>query len=116
MRFLIDAQLLRRLGKVFEEAGYEVIHTLDLPKKNATEDIEINRISIQEKYIVITKDRDFLNSFIINKQPYKLLLVTTGNIKNNDLITLFEKNLLEIIKLFKIHYVLEMNGNNIAVY
>lgn len=31
MKFLIDAQLPRRLANVFKEAGYEAIHTLDLP-------------------------------------------------------------------------------------
>jgi predicted nuclease of predicted toxin-antitoxin system len=116
MKFLIDAQLPRRLANLFKEAGYEAIHTLDLPKRNATEDVEINQISIQEQYVVITKDRDFLNSFLTNEEPYKLLLVTTGNIKNNDLIALFQENLSELNQLLNEHDLIEINRNNIVVY
>lgn len=116
MKFLIDAQLPRRLANVFKEAGYEAIHTLDLPNQNATKDIEINQISIQEQYVVISKDSDFLNSFLTVKQPYKLLLVTTGNIKNNDLIMLFQNNISEIAQLFKNHDLIEINRDNIVIY
>jgi predicted nuclease of predicted toxin-antitoxin system len=40
----------------------------------------LQRISMQQERIVVTKDRDFLDSFLLRQQPYKLLLVTTGNI------------------------------------
>lgn len=36
MKFLVDAQLPRRLVKRFREAGFEAIHTLDLPMGNRT--------------------------------------------------------------------------------
>jgi predicted nuclease of predicted toxin-antitoxin system len=42
-------------------------------------------ISIQEERIVVTKDTDFFDSFLIRQQPYKLLLVSTGNITNAEL-------------------------------
>ena len=48
MKFLVDAQLPRRLVKRFREAGFEAIHTLDLPMGNRTSDIEINALSIRE--------------------------------------------------------------------
>jgi predicted nuclease of predicted toxin-antitoxin system len=116
MKFLIDSQLPRRLTNIFREAGYSVIHTLDLPKKNLTQDLEINRISMEQNYIVITKDKDFWNSFLLSQQPYKLLLVTTGNINNNDLINLFQENLTEITELFNEHDVIEINRDKIVVY
>ena len=37
MKFLIDAQLPRRLVNIFNEFGYEAIYTLDLPDGNATQ-------------------------------------------------------------------------------
>ena len=82
MKFLVDAQLPVRLARFLESAGYDTIHTKDLPQRNATTDVEINAISIQESRIVVTKDRDFFDSFLIRQEPYKLLLVTTGNITN----------------------------------
>ncbi|WP_445174466.1 DUF5615 family PIN-like protein [Microcoleus sp.] len=62
------------------------MHTKDLPRRNTTPDSEINWLSIQENRIVITKDRNFIDSFMIQQQPYKLLILTTGNINNNQLI------------------------------
>ena len=38
MKFLIDAQLPRRLAHQLEVAGFETIHTLDLPQGNRTTD------------------------------------------------------------------------------
>ncbi|MEI6369259.1 MAG: DUF5615 family PIN-like protein [Nostocales cyanobacterium ELA608] len=82
MKFLIDAQLPERIANLLEKSGYDVVHTKNLPLQNATPDSEINKLSIIEQRIVITKDKDFLDSFLIKKEPYKLLLITTGNIIN----------------------------------
>jgi predicted nuclease of predicted toxin-antitoxin system len=70
MKFLVDAQLPVRLANFLQKAGYDTIHTKDLFLKNATPDTEINSISMREKRIVISKDSDFLDSFLINQIPY----------------------------------------------
>ncbi|MEH1774010.1 MULTISPECIES: DUF5615 family PIN-like protein [unclassified Nostoc] len=49
----------------------------------------MNAVSIQQNRILITKDVDFVNSFLTVQQPYKLLLITTGNINNSELESLF---------------------------
>ena len=116
MKFLIDAQLPVRLARILKEAGYDAIHTRDLPRQNTTQDAEINLTSIEQERIVITKDRDFLDSFLICQQPYKLLLVTTGNINNNELIALFVKNLPELVKLFEQYSLIEINYTNIIIH
>ena len=41
MRVLLDAQLSRRLARRMKDAGYDVVHTLDLAKGNRTPDTEI---------------------------------------------------------------------------
>ena len=38
MKFLIDAQLPRRLANQLEAAGFETTHTLDLPQGNRSTD------------------------------------------------------------------------------
>jgi predicted nuclease of predicted toxin-antitoxin system len=75
MKFLVDAQLPRRLARRLREAGHEAIHTLDLPLGNRTTDTIINDLSAREHYAVVTKDSDFVNSFILSRRPYKLLLI-----------------------------------------
>jgi predicted nuclease of predicted toxin-antitoxin system len=82
MKFLIDAQLPGALVTSFREAGLEATHTFDLPDSNRTTDQTINELSIKERYIVVTNDSDFVESFLLRGEPWKLLLVSTGNISN----------------------------------
>ena len=85
MRFLVDAQLPRRLARRLREGGHDAVHTLDLPDGNRTTDAEINRRSVEEARIVVTKDADFVDSLLLQGVPYKLLLIATGNIRNSEL-------------------------------
>jgi predicted nuclease of predicted toxin-antitoxin system len=71
------------------DAGHDTIHTLDLPDANRTTDAEINELSARDLRVVITKDTDFVDSFLLFHRPYKLLLISTGNIANADLTELF---------------------------
>ncbi len=116
MKFLVDAQLPVRLARFLESAGYDTIHTKDLLNKNATSDTEINAVSIRDNRIVITKDSDFLNSFLTIKEPYKLLLVTTGNINNLELEALFAANLESLVELFNSNSYIEMTRDSIIVH
>jgi predicted nuclease of predicted toxin-antitoxin system len=99
MKFIVDAQLPRRLARFIQDSGYDAIHTLDLSQQNATPDSNINALSVAQERIVITKDSDFVDSFLTIQQPYKLLLITTGNIKNSELEILFATYLPNIIDL-----------------
>ncbi|WP_290439415.1 DUF5615 family PIN-like protein [Leptolyngbya sp. 'hensonii'] len=40
-----------------------------MPQHNATPDAFINQLSIQDQRIVITKDADFVESFLLQNQP-----------------------------------------------
>ncbi len=93
MKFLVDAQLPRRLAARLREAGHDAVHTLDLPLGNLTPDSVINEISAAEGRVVVTKDADFVNSFHLRRAPRKLLLVSTGNIRNSELERLLLSNL-----------------------
>ena len=97
MKFLVDAHLPRHLALLLREHGYDAVHTLDLAEGNRTTDNRINEISEMQRRVVITKDADFVNSFLISKRPYKLLLISTGNISNQELEGLFVRNLPAIV-------------------
>ncbi|MBI3406965.1 MAG: DUF5615 family PIN-like protein [Planctomycetes bacterium] len=116
MNFLIDAQLPRRLARVLAAAGHDAIHTLDLPNANRTTDAEINSISLQQKRIVITKDADFVDSFLLSNEPYKLLLVSTGNISNNDLETLVTPLISMLATTFQSHDYAELTRTALFVH
>ena len=116
MKFLVDAQLPIRLARFLQVSGYDTLHTRDLPQQNSTSDSQINEISIQNKRIVITKDSDFVDSFMTIQKPFKLLLVTTGNIKNSELEQIFTDNLSILINLFEHHNYIEISRDNIIVH
>ncbi|MCR5887001.1 DUF5615 family PIN-like protein [Hymenobacter sp. J193] len=93
LRLLVDAQLPKRLAHwLTTEAGCDCLHTLDLPEANYTPDGAISNLSMQEQRVVISKDADFVNTFLLHGKPHKLLLVSTGNITTNDLLALFQQH------------------------
>jgi predicted nuclease of predicted toxin-antitoxin system len=85
MKFIIDAQLPRRIAYLLRNAGHDAVHTLDLPRQNATSDAEITTIAEQEQRIVVTKDADFVETFVLSHRPPKLVVIATGNIRNVEL-------------------------------
>lgn len=113
MKFLVDAQLPKTLAFLLREKGFDAVHTTELPNGNDTTDSEINSISLTENRIVISKDVDFYDSFTAKKEPYKLLQVKTGNIKNSKLLELFDKNLELIIKKLDESSVVQISQNYI---
>jgi predicted nuclease of predicted toxin-antitoxin system len=116
MKFIVDAQLPTKLAILLREYGYDTLHTRDLPLQNKTPDAYISSLSIQEQRIVITKDADFVESFILRQLPYKLPLVSTGNIKNSELELLFRENIECIVGLFEEHQYLELGRGQIIIH
>ncbi|BAP57655.1 hypothetical protein THII_3358 [Thioploca ingrica] len=116
MKFLVDAQLPRRLVYHWRDIGFKAMHTLDLPHGNRTQDDEINTFSTREQWIVVSKDRDFVDSFLIQGKPYKLLLITTGNITNAALETLLVAHLEKLVILFEKHSFIELNTTAIIIH
>jgi len=116
MKFLVDAQLPKRLALAIAAQDHDVLHTLDLPDANKTPDKQINDVSEQERRIVITKDADFVNSFLVSDRPYKLLLISTGNISNRELESLFMPQLSKIVEAFEAHRYVELNRTSLIIH
>ena len=116
MKLLVDAQLPRRLVYRLRETGHDAKHTLDLPSGNRTPDSEIVEIAMQERRIVITKDADFVNSFIVRGQPRKLLLISTGNITNQELERLLLENIGQLAEIFEDYHFVEPDRRGITIH
>ncbi len=116
MKFVVDAQLPRQLAALLREAGFDAIHTLDLSQGNRTPDTSINELSLAEKRIVITKDSDFVDSFILRQVPWKLLLVSTGNISNKNLMSLFLVNIERLSESFDAFDFIEINRETVIFH
>jgi predicted nuclease of predicted toxin-antitoxin system len=116
VRFLVDAQLPRRLARELNDMGHDAIHTLDLPKRNATPDGDIANLADHEGRVVVTKDVDFLNSHLVGGTPRRLLRVLTGNISNPELLALFEANIAIIEERFADSDLIELSADTIVSY
>jgi predicted nuclease of predicted toxin-antitoxin system len=115
MKFLVDAQLPRRLARQLSAAGHDAIHTLDLPARNLTDDDSIRELAERDGRVVVTKDSDFVDSHILRGQPPKLLLVTTGNITNDELESLFAAHLSAIVATFSGSVFVELDRDGLIV-
>ncbi|MEI6334150.1 MAG: DUF5615 family PIN-like protein [Methylococcaceae bacterium] len=113
MKFIVDAHLPRRLAASLKWWGHDVMHTLDFPSGNRTPDWRINEISMEQQRVVITKDADFVNSFLLSRVPFKLLLVSTGNVSNQALEEIFSKNILEIIEALNSYEYVEITQTSL---
>jgi predicted nuclease of predicted toxin-antitoxin system len=116
VKFVVDAHLPRRLVVRLRECGHDAIHTLDLPHGNRTTDSEINEISVREQRVVMTKDTDFVDSLLIRGEPWRLLLITTGNIRNQLLEELFLANLDRIVEVLETHQYVELSRSAVVLH
>src|SRR5277367_3413507 len=116
MKFIVDAQLPRRLARELVVAGHDAVHTLDLPAGNQTQDKEIITLAIRENRIVVTKDNDFVTSFLLQGTPPKLLLISTGNISNDQLSKLLAANLTALENAFTKYDFVELSGSTITIH
>jgi predicted nuclease of predicted toxin-antitoxin system len=72
--------------------------------------------AIREGRIVVTKDNDFVTSFLLRGTPPKLLLVSTGNISNDALSKLFAANLTALEKAFADYDFVELSAATITIH
>lgn len=115
MRFLVDVQLPRRAATWLINAGYDAVHTLDLPDGNRTTDQPVIDLADREGRAVVTKDADFVDSHLLRSRPEKLFLISIGNISNLGLEALVVPLISDIIREFQTHAFLELGPSGLVV-
>lgn len=116
MKFLVDAQLPRRLAQALTATGHETIHSLDLPQGNRSTDTDLIEVAAREGRVLVTKDSDFVTGFWLRGAPPKLLLVSTGNIDNDSLLHLFAVNLPVVIAALSQHDFVELSRTALTIH
>ena len=118
LRFIVDTLLPPSLAEFFRRRGFDATHVVDYPSGALTQDDEIISIATVENRIIVTKDIDFFDYFILKNYPPAVLLLQMGNIKNRDLFLLLENHLDTIQKLFTENYkrLVLINRYKILVY
>jgi predicted nuclease of predicted toxin-antitoxin system len=64
MKFLVDAQLPRRLAYRLRSEGHDALHTLDLPAANRTPDPTVALVANRDGRVLVSKDADFVSSHL----------------------------------------------------
>ena len=105
----------RRLARELAAAGHDAVHTSDFPAANRTPDKEIVALAVLENRIVVTKDNDFVASFLLHGRPPKLLLISTGNISNDQLSRLLASNLSSLENAFSNYDFVELSALTITI-
>jgi predicted nuclease of predicted toxin-antitoxin system len=107
--------LPRRFANWLSEAGHDALHTLDLPRKNKTTDDELIARAMRDGRIVISKDADFVQAYLVNGEP-PLLLISTGNISNAELEKILRANLQGIDDAFALGKFVELTSEALVVH
>ena len=93
MKFLCDVHISYKINTAIQKAGYNAEHVNDMPDRWHTPDQTIAAYADQHDLILITKDKDFRNSFLLNRRPKKIIKINLGNVANQRLSTLLVDNL-----------------------
>lgn len=83
---------------------------------NRTPDAEIIACAARELRVVVTKDDDFVQSFLLSGQPSRLLLVATGNIANAELERLLRANPASIEAALDTNHFVELNRDALVIH
>ena len=92
MTFLLDVHLPRRLAALIKAKGHDAIHVLDILNRGRTKDTDIRRHADDYQFVLISKDKDFVTSHTFLRSPRKLIKINLGNLGNEELMSIFEKN------------------------
>lgn len=116
MKFLVDAQLPRRLAHRLRDRGHDALHTLDLERGNRTPDRQLSALADQDGLVLVTKDADFVNSHVLAGRPAKLLLISTGNLDTGALERLLFGSLADIVTAFATASFVELTRTSLVVH
>ena len=97
MKILFDAniswKLVNKLNLTFGECAHVDYIGLNVP----AEDIDIWNFALENGYIIVIKDNDFVDLLKVNGFPPKVVLLKTGNNSSTSLMELL-KNAKEMIE------------------
>jgi predicted nuclease of predicted toxin-antitoxin system len=99
MKFLCDVHISYAIAKRLHSLGFETIHVNEILDKWFTKDSDISAYADLHDLILISKDADFKNSFVIKKSPNKFIKINLGNISNQELAEILSNNIEFLRKL-----------------
>jgi predicted nuclease of predicted toxin-antitoxin system len=89
VNFLVDAQLPPALARWIASQGHQAAHVFDLGLQSA-DDPAIWERARNDQAIVISKDEDFVDRWLLSEKPVPLIWIRKGNCSNRALMLWLE--------------------------
>jgi len=117
VKFLCDVHISIKVAKHLNQLGHSAEHVNSILDKWHTKDKDIAKYADKHSLILITKDQDFRNSYLLNHKPKKLIKINLGNISNNELLHILEKhiNQIESVQQKDKSFMIEINKTGIWI-
>lgn len=89
MKFLVDAQLPPALARWIGDHGHQATHVFELGFHTADDPLIWQRAAV-EQVVIVSKDEDFVDHWLVSNQPVPLIWVRKGNCSNRVLVAWLE--------------------------
>ena len=93
MKVLCDVHIALKVVRFFQSKNVNALHVNDLPDSYYSSDKDICKFADKSDYVVVTKDSDFLDTYLVHRTPKSLIKINLGNISTPELIAIFERHL-----------------------
>jgi predicted nuclease of predicted toxin-antitoxin system len=97
VNFLVDAQLPPVLARWIVSRGHQAVHVLDAGLQ-AADDPVIWEHARNKGAVVISKDEDFVDRWILSDRPVPLVWIRKGNCSNHALLDWLEPLWADVLK------------------
>jgi predicted nuclease of predicted toxin-antitoxin system len=116
MKFLLDVHLPLVLLSFLRWKGFEAIHVKEILQGVYSSDKAISDYADAHGLVLLTKDSDFKNSFLINGSPKKVIRIVLGNCSNELLLLKFDQNLSTLSEFKEEEFYGELGHQSIILY
>lgn len=89
MNFLVDAQLPPALARWIVSQGHQANHVFEVGLQ-AADDGPIWEHARNEKAVIVSKDEDFVDRWLLSDRPVPLVWIRKGNCSNHALLAWLE--------------------------
>src|SRR5438132_11226569 len=89
VNFLVDAQLPPALARWIRSQGHQAEHVFDLGFHRADDPV-IWEYALNQSAVIISKDEDFVDHWLLSDRPVPLVWIRKGNCSNRALLAWFE--------------------------
>ena len=111
-RYLIDENLPPDLVSVFTTQGYLSSHVNDIVSNLPVKDSAIRKLSLRKNLVLVTRDDDFVKSYVSRAVPERLIYVF-GKFYKKELLDLFSTQLHLIVSYSQRYNLVEVNARGV---